>query len=837
MASTPTDEGTPIYFADLVTEDEYESSDFEQDSLDSDEPDFRAARSLLNEQLDEAEAARREFNRRFARPPQPGARPPLPSEQFDYSVDDYDAEYRLINSRIFDLGEQLEDLEERAEHHFWEQREIAQEMEAIVKRELADMGTDKNELPTASFCQADSPPTSLHEAWARKDYESVVELASCSIEQLASTPTRNDLDGVQQLCTALRYRFKAYKAMTLYSLAVADADRVMNLLSEFDVDVNFDDSQSPISTPATSGPAPSTTSAPDPDDKHSEIATSSSRPASGRRSARLTQQGQKRSASDSLTEEKAKRIKGKKPTKRRLVRRASEMLINFPVELILTIAELLDAVDRIRLASTRHDWRHIPQLWQALEFKRVCNTTSKGWGRDTVDAAVAAIETCQRRSHGTLSRVVLKGFVTSHAATQILEALRPSSATLKDLAIPAMDQKLCFEQLYQFCPNLEGIDIRIDMAPGYDVNIETLARYTSLFTLAKLPCKLKSFISRQSIDCGDIAPHLQGIEVVRGVSYKRQKQLNFIEGIVKAAPTLIEWQDDPDNKKWDRTTVTLGDYSVQQLPSSPIVFPKLRKLSGLWSEHFLDCEFPALIEARFNSLRGPSSLAPISPDNHARVATAISRSPFLKKLDVLLPSSQQPLKQIYQAISQLENVEELGLWSSGTLSLEMLVQAQRTGADNDVPGKGMLSALHTLRLAAMTNSGPRSLERELGEILLMRLYLSRGCAVKEAKSRTEAALIAYEKSGIGMTKSQKKKIVAGSADAAANSPYKGTFVMANGQKRETFTAVLPRLVLSQGMSKVLLEGSESLLNQLVFEIVEVDTKEEMSAFNQSRYHY
>lgn len=76
------------------------------------------------------------------------------------------------------------------------------------------------------------------EAWAENDFEKVVELASRNIEDLFNALARRELEAVQQLCKNLRRRFKAYQALRLFSLAVVDANRAFELLTEFDVDLD-----------------------------------------------------------------------------------------------------------------------------------------------------------------------------------------------------------------------------------------------------------------------------------------------------------------------------------------------------------------------------------------------------------------------------------------------------------------------------------------------------------------------------------------------------------------------------------------------------------------------
>ncbi|SPO32465.1 uncharacterized protein UTRI_04209 [Ustilago trichophora] len=760
-----------------------------------DSPDFDAAEVELDLEI--------QANDRAARALQLN----LPPEALsDSDLEDWHLEIERFEHQASELDYRLAELEARREDDLSARTEEAMEKAFNARVKCEKVSEEDNELALIPIAIANPRPANLREACLRNDHETAIQLASGLIEGLSNAPAQYDLDGVQQLCAALRYRFKAYESLGLNGLAVADANRLLALLAEFgDVDVEVDQNLLPLLAPTAS--------------------TSNSSPE--RRSHRLIgQQGPKRPSEDQLGGQLVKRKKG---GNRRLVRKSAR-IIQLPVELIVEIADYLPTVDRISLANTRHEWRGIPQLWRSLEFVRIKNVDRKGWHRDTIDACIFAIETCQRRSHGTLSRVVLKGFLTSRTVGSVLDALRSSSATLKYLAIPTLDQAQCFERLYQRCPNLQGLDIRIhtDAKEVNTIQDEHRCRATSLFSSPKLPFKLKTLISTQDIDCGDVAPHMEGLEIVYGLKYTRQKQLNFIDGIVRAAPNLIEWRDELDNR-WDSTTVVLGDYGVgqEQLPKEPIVFPKLRKLAGIWSEHFIDCEFPALTEARLNSLRGPSSLSPVQQNDRLRIATVITKSPCLKKLDVLLPSGNQALKQIFSAIGTLEHLEDLGLWTSGSLSLQALldVQSQSEGSTEHPCPKVICPGLHTLRLHSRMVSVrfERELERELSEFLLLRFYLKRGCTLKHAKDRTHAALVAYEKAGYGMNKTQKKKLVASSAAEAAKSSYQGTFVTVDNNKRETFDTVLSKLLLSRNMKQNLLEGNQSLLNQLIFQTCEIDT--------------
>lgn len=735
----------------------------------------------------------------------------------DFTADDIEQERARLYGRLHWFSSRLEASEARRYYASESQIQARNAMSAVIKHERAvDAELDLDRYLLKSYTA--TRPTNLCEAWARNDLEAVVQLASSLIERFASAPARYDLDDVQQLCAALRYRFRAYESMGLCTLAFADTKRLLKLIAEFgdNVDVEVDEDLLPASS-------------------HQEFKTNIN---SNRGSALNggAEQGTKRPADTELGVQLVKRLKG---GSRRLIRRSAS-IVQLPVEIILMIASFLTSVDCISLANTRTVWRSIPGLWQTLKFSRVKHTSAKGWQRDTIDACIAAIETCQRRSHGALVRVILKGYISERLVGAVLEALQPSVSTLQYLGIPTLDQTQCFKLLYKRCRNLEGIDIRIFLDPkeGGVLYGEHLSRATSLFAEKKLPFKLKTFVSSQDIDCGDITPHLDGIERLRGVRLARQKEFNFADAIVRAAPTLVEWQDEVGSR-WDYTTILLTDYALnpEHLPKRPIVFPKLRKLSGFWSEHLIECEFPALLEARLNSLRGPTALLPVAQNNRLRIAAIISKSPLLKKLDVLLPTGNTALNQISTAISKLQKLEELGLWSTTGVSLQSLVEVQRSCIAECDDGNVVLPALRSLHLysATVTPRNGQELERQLSELLLLRFYLTHGCKSNEARKRTRAALVGYDLCEQVMTKAQKKKLINTSARAAATTSYKGSFNTVNGLKLETFSPVLPKLVLSHGMS--LLPGSESLLNQLVFEIAEKDTARCFEGSGSTRYYY
>ncbi|SPO46695.1 uncharacterized protein PSANT_04381 [Moesziomyces antarcticus] len=722
----------------------------------------------------------------------------------------------LLRPRITQLVSQLDIF--RKAHLL---RDKMAEDQAAEERRMDEIAS----LPElASTPQEASATSDLQAAWERKDYELVVQLASTLIEDTSGAPGRDDLDGVRQLCSGLRLRHKAYGAMRLYTLGYGDATRLAELLSTFGAEVQAEDGLEMESTAAN----------------QSESATR-------RRSARISQsRGQKRSATP--------KANAGHPSKRSKIAQAGQpkhtskseriSIIHFPVELILMIANHLSITDRLHLANTCHDWRRIPQLWQSLKFKRIKGIGREGWHRDTVQICVAAIEICQRRSRGALTCVRLKGFVTPSNVGPILDVLGLSSASLQHVAIPTLDQKLCFDRLYYRCPNLTDIDVRFACTAEATVVSQEAHRITSPFESDTLPFQLRSFYSRSDLPYGPLTSHMKGLRVVRSMAYKRQKKLSFVEGLLRAAPTLVEWWDDIGSD-WYHSTVNLGDYGIERTPSSPLVFPKLRRLNALWSEIFLDCEFPALREARINSVRGPSTLEPSTSETFSRAAAIIAASPLLKKLEILLPAGVAAQKQIYVAIGKLRHLEDLTLTSTdNSLSLRTLLSAEEQLATPKSPSQEIMPSLHTLRLVLKTSGrGNEAVVSDLVEMLLIRYYRREGHPYQEAKEKMRQARQAHRTYQLSLTKppkppkppakktAKKKK---GASDAAEDALETKEDV-----KPPTFAPVLPQLVLpsekvyDRGEMRSWWKTSESLLSQLVFQVVEAENPREYNESTRS----
>lgn len=644
-------------------------------------------------------------------------------------------------------------------------------------------------------------PTTLESAFAQNDYEKAVELASQIIEEQASASTSNDIDSIQKLFSALQSRFRAYQALRLFCLAVSDANRIVSLLSEFELAIENDEESTP--------------------DGHNENVVP------GHRHRRIM----KRLLSSELPSE---------PSKRQRVdsgRTSAPVTIrNLPTEVILQIADYLDPPERIRLANSDRGWRTISELWQHLVFVRIKNM-ERGWPRDTIEACVAAIETCYRRSQGTLTSVTLKGNVLARNVGPILTALRPSSLTLTHLAIPTRGQERCYNDLYKLCTNLKSIDLRCEHQPTEDKAIRHLCSDTYIFTTSPWPFKLRYFSADPDIDCGfynpypyryddpdPFVPHVKGLEVVHGVSLSRQRLWScFAEAIDLMAPTLREWVDRPgvtwSEDYWDQ------DERPQQLDKT-VVFPCLRKLNGAWSEIWAGCEFPALRELSYNANRARYAS---SPPNHEQAINVISKSPVLKKLDILLPQKTEEASQgVMRAIAELDHLEELNLWFGYCTyhHLRPLVEVQNEGDDTFAPVRVLWPALHTLGVFSKHSSlvTEPDLTRHVCKFLAIRFFLLRGCSRGEAVKRTEAAMSLYEEGYMKPTKTRLKQLAAESVSAASESVYEGIFETDGGIRREKFSSILPTLVFNRrrNQGKRPPTVPNPLLDQLIDSYAEID---------------
>ena len=692
----------------------------------------------------------------------------------DFEFEDfYDQERRRLLDLSSLLQREVRSLENRLSDGFHPRERVPfPRPDMSARQRAAEAVADPNLI---AISRAHNEATTLGAAWDQHDYEKVVELATQCIERLADAPARNDYEGVQRLSLNLRWRFRAYQAMKLFSLAMADANRVFELLSNSDTKM-----EASVQSSFESSAQGDTT-----DQRDATHQSDGERP--------------KRLLSDDSSEVARKR---RKENDSSVVPTRASAMFGLSAELVLVIADFLEPLDRIHLANSCRELRRLPQLWQQLVFWRVKQTLRVGWHRDTVEACVTAIETCQRRSHGALTSVMLKGFILPDDLHSILDALRPSSRTLKYLAIPTLDQSRCYYDLYRMCSALSGIDVRINHRHSTDsalfglVERQHLGRVTSLFPSSEMPFKLKYFFASPEIDCGDISPHMNHLEIVEGVYRKRQKPASFIKGIVSAAGTLQEWNDCVE-ARWDSLRVQVDEYTKDQLPAGPVVFPRLRKLSALWCDHYIEYEFPALEELSFSAQRVHEHTTSVVRVPTTPAVGVISRSPMLKRLDILLPHAKECQREIFAAVAQLEKIEEVHFWTSGcSFILGWFIEHLHGDSDDVDSHRSLWPALHTFRV--LVKGFPlwshKEMERELCEILLLRFFLQKGCLGIDARKRTEAALVAYDKVSYKLNKTQKRKLMSEAKALASKSSYPGTFQTKDNLWRETFPSVLPNLL-------------------------------------------
>ncbi|SPO31657.1 uncharacterized protein UTRI_10302 [Ustilago trichophora] len=648
----------------------------------------------------------------------------------------------------------------------------------------------------SSFSMTVQEPATLQQAWAQNDFEKVVEFASDAIEEFAQAPARRDHDGIRQLCAGLWWRFKAYQSMRLFSLAVSDANRAFELLVQLGFDMRDG-----------SGLLPANTS-----------------------ESRLQEQSGQRTlkrlaSNDSIIA--AKRPRHDTQTEASI----PAAFHNLSLESILAIADYLDPADCTSLRNTCRGVRRIPQMWQYLVFVRIKKTLRSGWHRDTIQACVDAIDTCQRRSHGGLRSVILKGLILSADLPTIFEALRPSLQKLFHLAIPTLDQKRCYQDLYQHCPGLASIDIRINHQDVPDSAAERLlsAQCTSSFPSSQMPYKLRYFYASPEFHCGDLTPHMAHLEVATGVKSSCQESRNLVTALISAAGTLREWVESP-GVRWGDDQVDIDDYGVYNQTRTATVFPCLVKLSAMWSEHLNECEFPALEELSINAHRRVVG-AGTRQAYVARARDMILQTPTLKRLDVLLPFDCDSQRSIMEAIAELKHLEELNIWTRYCgITLQPWIDRQGGSSDTTATGHLLWPALHTLGIFMQTVplSSDKHLERQLCEFLLLRFFLQKGCTPGELKNRTGAALAAYDKSSHKLNKTQKKKLLAEAAAAAAASNYPGRFQTQGDIKQEIFSPVLSKLV-SNPETRGEMESTmpNALLDQLVGNYVEMSIDENL----------
>lgn len=644
------------------------------------------------------------------------------------------------------------------------------------------------------------------QAWEEEDYETVIDLLSEGIDDVTDDLAQLQTNEIQQLCEHLYHRHEAYKAIGRFHFAVADADRIIAILHRFRLDSNFD-SMKPLKGW----------------NEHNDLHEDNER-------------GRKRVGGEHVGTpgHKAKRRK----TNKKWIRQTLSLL---PTELIALVASFLEPGDTISLANTCSQFRGISQLWEHLCFRRVTPIPETGWHPDTIDVCVAAIRICRQRSNENLKGVYLKGHISFGNLAEIFEALKPSWKTLKSISIPTLNQKLCYQKLYRKCPRLESIDVRVDhrCIKGSPTSQSRL-QGDGMFPGSEMPFKLKIFKADLDRDCGVISKHMRHLEVVEGVCVRRQTQPGFIQGLISVAPNLREWKD-VDNGRWYAHTVRLSDFGAGNIPTQPIVFPKLLKVCALWSEHFFKCEFPALEEARFNAMRvGRGRLTAETFDAcESRISANISKSPSLKKLELLLPSDQSLQKNILTAVASLEHLEELRLWCDWPISLRALIDIQMNGNQVVAPAKLMCGSLKILGLFVQhSNYGDdRQLSRELTELLITRFLIQQGCRRKHIGKRVHAAMMTYKKDSDdpdkGETKkkkptdnSEKKRLMSEVLADVRESNYPGEFeVDDEGVKRELFSLALLELEICRDMLPIVVQPEDKLLRTLIDIITEIDTTE------------
>uniref|UniRef100_V5EVJ9 Uncharacterized protein n=2 Tax=Kalmanozyma brasiliensis (strain GHG001) TaxID=1365824 RepID=V5EVJ9_KALBG len=355
---------------------------------------------------------------------------------------------------------------------------------------------------------------------------------------------------------------------------------------------------------------------------------------------------------------------------------------------------------------------------------------------------------------------------------------------------------------------------------------------TYMFTKTPWPFKLKYFFANPDVDCGPFeshhphvpfVPHMKGIEVVHGINFWRQRDPGFAAAIDLMAPTLREWIDRPgvtwseDHFERDETPKDVG---------KDLVFPRLLKLNGVWSEVWTRCEFPALQELTYNALRTRFTTTQLAKDQPVNV---ISRSPSLKRLDILLPLLDSATKKIMWAIAELQHLKELNLWFryTGGLTLKGLVEFQMDGDDSQTPVRVILPKLHTLGIFIKVSSLSTEsfFVHDLCQFLCHRFFLLQGCSRDEAKKRAEAALYLYERTSQRQNKPSRKKHSTEGVALASESAYKGEFETRDDVTRERFTPVLPLLVSNPskkpGKEKMICMPNP-LLDQLVGNYAELD---------------
>lgn len=324
-----------------------------------------------------------------------------------------------------------------------------------------------------------------------------------------------------------------------------------------------------------------------------------------------------------------------------------------PSEIVVEIASHLDVVDRHSMSQTCRSWRHIlvsaPRLWTSLSIKTNAKVLSARKSKDLLQYILMRAE----RANHSLESVVLQNNFGPVFLELVVEILRASMNSLRELHIPAPDQKQLYERLYRHCPQLKFIaypQATQTSMPDFEADEDFGVPAVMDGNGARLS-QLERFDNEIMGDPSELHGHFHKLRILKGHNpfsvHPENGVFKFDDEQMASSilENLEEWQFFPFRP-------------VQRLGHRPCSadFAKLTKLTDfiLQSNCLLEPTFPSLLELQIKLDLGGS-------ESTRELIRILRTSPKLRSLT--LGPCYQPESNQYsglgRAISRLQSLQRL----------------------------------------------------------------------------------------------------------------------------------------------------------------------------------
>ncbi|GAK66378.1 uncharacterized protein PAN0_013d4600 [Moesziomyces antarcticus] len=452
---------------------------------------------------------------------------------------------------------------------------------------------------------------------------------------------------------------------------------------------------------STSGP-PTPSSSSDPIDYRYDTASSTSV------SIRRCNQSLRRAHSSSLKDHRITVTQTDAPASTSAHQVTPRGLADLPFEVIGHIISFIDRRDLAAVSSVR-PFRHHPDAWKHVRLqvnldhidiptRAPCTTSSEilelvraysDRSRDSravdaparLESVLIEVPLCPCRDH----------------LIPILEELRRSCATLRQISISIADQALCLEELYSHCPRLSAIDLRFldKLPPFFQRTWNFPSRRFSQRTFA-----LDKFYAPSSLPYCDLSPNTLGLRYLKDGLAPSHDLRGLVDGLHQLSPTLQMWDCSSQSYAIDK----LVSSSFLQGPMERITFDQLQVVCRPPLLNWLFYLCPSLKEAYqidFTAFR-----IPIAP-NYFASGYMLSKWEQLRRLELELPASAQDQEKLLEGITYLRHLKVLYLNvrrpATARVPLRslypMLTKSRRRGDSMLVP----VPSLETLNISGLVD--------------------------------------------------------------------------------------------------------------------------------------